>query len=461
MREMTCTPMSYTDSSAVRAELRAYLRLAWPIVVAQLSFVSMGAVDTILAGRLGAPQLAAVAVGANVFFLMFVLFSGISMAVAPIVAQQLGAGCTPREIGSFVRGALLLAVLLGLIWILLMHLLRTPVLDLLGLSEQTRACADGYLRALAWAPLPVCINFAQRNIADAHGLTRLSLVSGLVGFVVNGVLGYGLMYGRLGLPALGPAGAGYALSIADLAMVFVYAAQYHRTPQLRALQLFRAGPWRWRAPAAQILRVGLPIAAILSAEASLFQIGALLIAHFGAETMAAHQIAISWASMMFMIPLSVGMAATVRVGHAAGAGDRAAVALRGRVGMLIGTGFALVSAALMLLLPRAIVALYTNLDSVARIAMGFLLYAAVFQVVDCVQATANGALRGIKDTRAPMLITITAYWIVGLPLAAWLTLKTPVGPAGVWCGFIGGLSIAAIGLSLRFLRLTRPPITAG
>ncbi|NKF21634.1 MATE family efflux transporter [Solimonas marina] len=446
--------MSYYDFPAIRAEVRAYLRLAWPIVIAQLSFVSMGTVDTILAGRLGAPQLAAIAVGANVFFLLFVFFSGLFMAVSPLVAQALGAQRGPDEISRLLRGALVLAVCCGLLWSAVILLVRVPVLDILGVGAETRAYASGYLIAIALAPVPICINFVQRYAADAHGMTRLSLVSALVGFVVNGVAGYALMYGRLGMPALGPQGAGYALALADTTMVFVYAAQYRRAPALRALQVLRAGPWPWREPARQVLRLGLPIAAIVSAEASLFQIGALFVAHFGADTMAAHQIAINWASIMFMIPLSIGMAATVRIGHAAGAGDAAAVALRGRVGILIAVGFALCSAGAMLLMPRTIVALYTNVDAVAHIAVGFLSYAALFQIIDCIQATSNGALRGLKDTRVPMIITVTAYWIVGLPLAAWLTFRTSLGPAGVWCGFIGGLAVAAIGLGARFLRQT-------
>lgn len=452
--------MSSYDLSAVRAEVRAYFRLAWPIIVAQLSFVSMGAVDTILAGRLGAPQLAAIAVGANVFFLLFVFFSGLFMAVSPIVAQALGAGRGAEEIGRFVRGALVLAVLAGLVWSGVLLLVREPVLDLLALGDVTRDYANGYLCAIAFAPVPACINFVQRNAADAHGMTRLSLVSGLVGFCVNGVLGYALMYGRLGFPDLGPRGAGYALAIADCTMVFVYAAQYWRSPTLRVLRVLRPGPWLWRDAARQVLRLGAPISAILAAEASLFQIGALMVAHFGAETMAAHQIAINWASVMFMIPLSIGMAATVRVGHAAGAGDAGAIALRGRVGMLIGVAFALCSASAMLLAPKAIVALYTNVDAVAKIAVSFLAYAAVFQLIDCIQATSGGALRGIKDTRVPMLITVTAYWIVGLPLSAMLTFHTALGPAGVWCGFIGGLTIAAIGLATRFLRHARMPVAS-
>ncbi|WP_028080617.1 MATE family efflux transporter [Solimonas soli] len=446
--------MQHFESSALRREAREYFRLAWPIVIAQLSFVSMGAVDTILAGRLGAAQLAAIAVGANIFFVGFVFFSGLFMSVAPIVAQRLGARRDAAEIGEFVRGALLVALIVGLLWMLLLHAVREPVLDILGLADDTRAYASGYLRAVAFAPIPICVNFVQRNAADAHGLTRLSLVSGLCGFVVNGVLGYALMYGRFGLPQIGPAGAGYALATADCVMVFIYAAQYFRSPALRGLRIVREGPLPWRASGRQILRLGLPIAAILFAESSLFQLGGLMVAHFGSETMAAHQIALNWASLMFMIPLSVGMAATVRVGHAAGAGDAMQVALRGRVGMAIGMAFALVSAGLMFVAPRLIVGLYTNVEAVAAIAVGFLGYAAIFQIVDCLQATANGALRGIKDTRLPMAITVLAYWVIGIPLAAWLTLRTSLGPAGVWIGFIGGLTIAAIGLSARFLRQT-------
>lgn len=447
--------MQHFESSALRHEAREYFKLAWPIVIAQLSFVSMGAVDTILAGRLGAAQLAAIAVGANIFFVGFVFFSGLFMSVAPIVAQKIGARRDANEIGDFVRGALVIAVLVGLVWMALMHLVREPVLGILGLEDDTRAYASAYLKAVAFATLPACINFVQRNAADAHGLTRLSLVSGLCGFVVNGVLAYALMYGRFGLPALGPAGAGYALATADCTMVFVYAIQYFRSPVLRSLRIVGRAVLPWRESGQQILRLGLPIAAILFAESSLFQLGGLMVAHFGSETMAAHQIALNWASLMFMIPLSVGMAATVRVGHAAGAGDAEQVALRGRVGMAIGMGFALVSAAVMVIAPGLIVHLYTNVDAVATLAMGFLGYAAIFQIVDCLQATANGALRGIKDTRVPMAITVLAYWVIGIPLAAWLTLRTSLGPAGVWCGFIGGLTIAAIGLATRFLRRTR------
>lgn len=441
------------------AEARINLRLAAPLIVAQLCFVGMGTVDTLLAGRLNAEALAAVAVGSNIWFVIFVLFMGITMAISPIVAQRVGAGQAPQQIGRFVSGALWLGLLLGLLWSALMWLLAMPVLELLGLEPRTHAYARDYLGALNWAGVPFALSFVLRNAAEGHGLTRVPLVAAIVGFLVNGLFGWLLLHGHAGLPTLGPAGLGWASVLAGCAMVAVYALQYRWTLRLRALHL--ATQWRPRIDFAtfEVLRVGLPIAAILTAECSLFAIGAMMMARFGTDAVAAHQIAINFASLAFMVPLSIGMATTVRVGQAAGAGNPAAVALRGRVGIVMSIGFALMSAALMGLAPGAIVGLYTHVERLAGPAVIFLGYAAVFQIFDCVQATSNGALRGLKDTRLPMVITLAGYWGVGMPLAVGLAFYTATGPAGIWWGFIGGLAVAAVGLSARFLR--RAPTMAG
>lgn len=442
----------------LRAELRANLRLAAPLIAAQLSFVSMGTVDTIFAGRLGASELAAVAVGSNVWFLMFVMFMGLGMAVSPIVAQRVGAQQLPDEIGHFLRGALSLSLLLGLIWLLLTLLAARPVLGLLQLDVRTTGFAVAYLRALAWAALPFSLCFFLRNGAEGHGLTRIPLAAGVLGLATNAAFDWLLMYGRWGFPQMGPEGCGWATVIAAWVMVAVYVAYYLSAPVLRALEL---GGSAWpgaRREHLEVFRVGLPIAAIMTAEAWLFCIGSLLMARFGADAVAAHQIALNFASLCFMVPTAIGMATTVRVGQAAGAGDAAGVALRGRAGMLLGVGFACLSAALMAFAPGAIVALYTDAQSLAAPAVRFLAYAALFQIFDCVQATANGALRGIKDTRRPMGISLFAYWGVGMPLAAGLAFGLALGPAGIWWGFIAGLAVAALGLSTRFLRLSRAHI---
>ncbi len=440
----------------LRQEALANLRLALPIVLAQFSFMGMGTVDTLMAGRLGADALAAVAVGSNVWFLAFIVFSGILMACSPIVAQRVGAGRDPAETGRFVRGAGLMAIGFGLIWMLAIRLATGPILSLLALDAPAAGYAADYLYAVSWGAVPFSLCFLARNVAEGHGLARVALVAGVAGFLVNALFDYLLMYGRLGLPALGPEGCAWASVLAGLTMAVIYGALYLRLPPLRALRVFRSGGSLPRAELWEVLRLGLPIALIVAAESWLFNIGALMMAGFGGEVIAAHQIAINVASLAFMVPLSIGFATTVRVGHAAGAGDLPAVRLRGQTGVWLGVAFALLSATAMATLPGAIVALYTEAPAVSAMAVRFIYYAALFQLFDCVQATAAGALRGIKDTRVPMLITVAAYWGVGMPVAWGLASATAQGPFGVWWGFIVALAVAAAGLGLRFFRRTRP-----
>ncbi len=435
----------------VRIEARANLRLALPLIAAQLSFVSAGTVDAIFAGRLGANELAAVAVGANAWFMVLVMFMGVAMAISPIVAHRVGAKHSPETIGHFLRGALLMAVALGLIWTLLMRWATEPLLNLLSLDDRTFPMARDYLHALSWASLPFSLCFFLRNGAEGFGQIRVALTAGITGLIVNAGFDWLLMYGHWGLPALGPEGCGWATTIAAWAMVGVFLLSYQHSPVLRSLNMPRGGWPRLQRQHLEILRLGMPIAAMLTAEAWLFCIGSLLMARFGAEAIAAHQIAINFAALCFMVPTAIGMATTVRVGQASGAGDLGAAELRGRTGILLGVCFALCSAAFMAFAPGLIVAVYTDVERLAAPATAFLAFAAVFQIFDCVQATSNGALRGIKDSLVPMIITLLAYWCGGLPVAIGLAFWLDIGPTGIWWGFIVGLGLAAIGLSTRFL----------
>ncbi len=441
-------------SPALRQELRANLRLALPIIATQLTFIGMGTVDTLVAGRYGPGALAGVSVGTNVWFLMFVLFSGILMACSPIIAQRVGAARDPQETGAFVRATAVFALGLGVLWFLIMQLAVTPVLALMQLPEPAHGYAVQYMRAIAWAALPSCLCFLGRNVAEGHGLPKVALSAGIIGFSVNAFLAVALTYGRFGFPEIGPVGCAWATVIATMTMVVVYVLRYAREPRLQALQVFRRGWPQWHGEGWEVMRLGLPIAAILAAESWMFNIGALLMGRFGAHVVAAHQVAINFAALSFMVPLAIGYATTVRVGLAVGAGDHPAVRLRGQAGILLGVGYSMMSASLMALMPALIVLAYTNEVDVSVIAVQFLYFAAVFQIVDCIQATANGALRGIKDTRIPFLITVLAYWVIGMPLAVWLAFSTGQGPFGVWWGFIVALAIAALGLSWRFLRKT-------
>ncbi|MEK6806424.1 MAG: MATE family efflux transporter [Pseudomonadota bacterium] len=430
-------------------EVSTNLKLALPIIAAQLTFMGFGVADTVMAGRLGGQALAAIAVGANIWMQPFVFFMGLAMAISAIVSHRLGAGNAPGSIGTFLRSALGLALLQGLVWMLIVRLAAAPVIQMLALDHSTAQLALDYLLAESWSAPLFCICFALRNTIEGVGVTAAIFVTGLCGLAVK------ILFNHLLLDEFGAVGFGWSAVIASVVMVAVYLTQYAVWPRLRALQLFERASAVSTAQALEMLRLGLPIGLILLAEVAFFGITSLLMARFGAEAVAAHQIAINFASIMFMVPLGVALATTVRVGHAAGAGAFGAALLRGKTGMGLGLVFALFSAALMGLKPEWITALYIEDGAVAAQAQTFLRFAALFQLADCLQATANGALRGLKDTRMPMLITLTAYWLIGMPFAYSLAFHFGYGPNALWWGFILGLALAGAGLSWRFLHKTK------
>lgn len=440
-----------SSGGAFRREAAANLKLALPLVAAQIAAVGMGTVDTILAGQLGAQALAAVAVGANYAVLFFIFFHGVLMACSPIVAQRSGAGRPAAETGVFLREILPLGLAVALAWWLALRLSAGPLIGRLGLPAETSRIAVEFLHALSWSAFGFSAWFVLRYTAEGLGQPRPILLAGIVGLAVNALLAWGLLFGHWGLPALGAPGCGWATSIAALVMAAALALQYQLRPALRPVRLFQGRPGRPAADSAEVLRLGLPIGLILAAEAGLFVMAALLMSQFGESTVAAYQIAINFAALLFMIPLGMGLACTVRVGQAAGGGLGAAeVRFRGRVGMQLGLLNAASNALIMLLLAPLIVRLYTADAAIGALAVKFLWLAAAFQFFDAVQVTANGALRGIKDTRLPMLITVFAYWAVGFPAGWWLAFHAGLGPSGIWWGLTAGLAVAAAGLAARF-----------
>ncbi len=439
--------------SRLRVEMRANLKLALPLIAAQLAGVGMGATDTIMAGRLGPHALAAVAVSVNINMAFFIFFLGLFMAASAIVAQRRGAGLAPESLGRYARTLFRLALLVAALWCLAVQLIAAPAIRALGLDADTTALAIPYLRAYAFSAFGLSFWFALRFVAEGLEATRPVMLAGLVGLVVNALLNWLLIFGFGPVPALGVTGSGIATSLACVVMAASLATFYRRHHLLAPLQLF-AGQGDEPGALRETLRLGLPIALILLAEAGLFVVVAMLMARLGENTVAAYQIAINFASVVFMIPLGIGFATTVRVGFFTGAGNAAAARFAGLVGMGMGTGNAAFNATLMLVFGGMIAALYTSDTGIAAQAVGFLVLAAVFQLADGLQATANGALRGLKDTRLPMAITLASYWLVGLPVAWWLCFYTPLAVDGLWWGLTAGLAAAAIGLTVRFQKLT-------
>lgn len=436
-----------------RQELRATTRLAVPLVLGQLSAIGMNVVDTLLAGHYGATTLAAVAIGANVWTLAIVAAIGVMLAMPPTVAQLSGAGERER-IGGVLRDALWLALVLGIIlFVAVRH--SGPLLRVMGIDAAISGEALKFLRAISWGAPALTGYFALRGFSEGLSLTRPTMYFGAFGLALLVPIGYVLMYGAFGLPARGAQGSGMATAIVLWIQFGAFTCYIAR--RRHYLRHAPFAHWQWPRPRViyDLLRLGVPMGISLLMEAGLFVTAALLIGSLGVDVVAGHQIAINVASVTFMVPLGIAMATTVRVGNAVGRGDGEAARWAGFAGMAASLATQVVSCAAMALFPHGIAALYTSDAVVAAIAANLLLFAAAFQFSDGIQVTANGALRGLKDTTVPMAITTLAYWGIGMPVGYLLCFHFGHGASGMWIGLIAGLSAAAVLLTTRFAQAAR------
>ncbi|MDG2374989.1 MAG: MATE family efflux transporter [Woeseiaceae bacterium] len=435
-------------------EARALLKLAGPLIVNNLSIAGMQFADAVMAGRLGAEALAAVAVGGSVWFLGFTMCLGLMMAISPIAARHFGAG-EPELIGRYTRQGVWLAIALGLSIFTLAQLLVNPVLSFIGIDEGFRELTVGYVRAIMFGAPAICTFLAFRFTTEGIGFTQPIMFTSLFALVTNVFLNWVLMFGKFGFPAYGAVGCGMASAITMWLMTFVLAGYVAIKPIYKPLKIFdRMAPVRMPV-LKEIFALGAPIAVTITAEAGLFSAVSILVGTRGADITAAHQISLNFASTMFMIPLALSAAITVRIGHALGSGNAAAARLGGMVGILICIIFMSFSAAFLLLFRDLVVGIYTNDPSVTEIAISLLLIAAVFQIADGVQIGAAGALRGYKDTRVPMVINTFSYWVLGFPLAYLAAITFQAPPSYIWAGFVLGLTVAAVLLTARFHILSR------
>jgi MATE family multidrug resistance protein len=446
------------DRLPLTREVRATLVLAGPIVVTQLAQMSMSFVDVAMVGRLGTGALAAVVLGSTTFFTLALVCVGVLVAVQPTVAQAIGAG-DEAAAGRGARQGLWLATLLGVPFTVGLGYME-PVLLWTGQAPETAALAGGYLGAIRWGFIPNLWFTALRGLAEGAGRPAPVLAVTLVGVAVNAGLNYVLMFGALGAPALGVVGTGWS-SAGTMTVLFVALALYVRRGPLGRFRVF-AG-LRQPDPAAlrALFALGWPIGIGFGLEAGLFTAATLMVGRLPDPevSLAAHQVALNAASVAFMVPLGIGMAGGVRVGQAAGARDLAGAARAGWTAAALGASFMTLTALLFWLAPGAVVWVYAGADpdpGVARLAAALLGIAAVFQIFDGAQATVAGALRGLKDTRVPMLIAAASYWGLGLSVGAGLGLGLGWGAPGLWWGLTLGLAAAAVGMGLRFARLTRP-----
>lgn len=443
-----------TTRPSLGREVRATLRLALPFIAAQLTSIGSSLIDVVMAGHQSAHTLAAVAVGANIYTLPLMAIVGLMMAMPPSVSQLDGAGRRGEVAGVF-RQAVWLALALGLVLQQATYWGGPWLAVLLGVDPALETGIGGFVRAVSWGLPALALYLACRGVSDGLALPRVGLVFGIGALVLQVPLVWMFMYGRLGAPALDAEGAGIATSLTLWAEALVFLVYLRRARRFSGLGW---GQGRWlpdlRALVAH-LRLGGPIAVAVLMEAGMFSAAGLLVGRLGEVPVAAHQLAANVASVTFMVPLGIAMAVTVRVGNAVGRGDRAAVRRAGMTGIVMAACAQAMSCVVMLAAPHLVLGLYTSDPRVIGIGVSLLALAAVFQFSDGIQVASAGALRGLKDTRVPMLITGFAYWVAGVPAGWYLAFPMGMGAQGMWIGLIVGLTCAAVLLSLRFHRLSR------
>ena len=449
-------PADTASPTSFPREVRASATLAAPLVLGHLSTGLIGFVDSAIAGHHRTDTLASVAVGTALFWLPMMVPMGTLMALPPSVSQLDGAR-RRHEIAPLFHQALWLALALGAL--LFAFLTLAPyALRPMGIADAIRPGASAFLHGIRWGVPALTLYFTMRYLSDGLHWTLPTMLLGFGGLLVLVPLGYALTFGVGGLPALGAGGLGIASATMMWAQAITFALYLARARRFADLGLFaRFEPPRWP-PIRGLLGMGLPIGVTVAMEGSLFIVTALLIGRLGTIPAAAHQIAINVASLCFMVPLGLAEATTVRVGHARGRGRTEDLRRAAFAGYALVLCTQALSAVLLLLGHDLIVGLYTRDAAVAGLAASLLLYAAAFQFPDGIQVLSAGALRGLKDTRVPMLLAALAYWGIGMPLGAGLGLGLGWGPRGMWMGLIAGLTCAALLLGRRFLRSSARPM---
>jgi len=442
------------------------LVLSWPMVLTNVAQTAMTATDVVMMGQLGPEALAAGALGANLYHATLIFGIGVMSAVSPMIAMELGRNRhAVRDLRRTVRQGFWAAVaMVGPMWLILWQ--AEAILGLLGQDPRLSKDAASYLHTMQWGLLPFFLYLCLRGFVAALQRPGWALVIVLFAVAFNALANWCLIFGRLGMPALGLPGSGLATSLSSALMFLGLALVVVIDRRFRRYRLFGrlwVADWpRFRA----FWRLGFPIGITVTFEVVIFNGAAFMMGLIDATSLAAHAIAIQIASLTFMVPLGIGQAGTVRVGRAFGAGDRNGVARAGTTALVLALGFMALAALAMAVVPHWFVGPFLDASrpgagAVTELAVVFLFYAALFQLADGAQVVGSSILRGLGDTRRPMLLAGLGYWGVGLPLSAALGFLTPLAGRGIWIGLAFGLSVVAVLMLRRWWARERLGLLSG
>ncbi len=433
---------------------KLFFQILFPILVTQIGLNLMNFVDTMMSGRAGAYDLAGVAIGSSLWVPVYTGLTGILLAITPIIAQYVGAKQRDKVPYSVMQGVYI-SVVIALVVTVIGGFLLNPILDLMKLESEVREIAKEYLIGLSFGIVPLFIYSVLRSFIDALGHTRVTMIITLSSLPINVIFNYLLIFGKFGFPELGGAGAGYATAITYwLIVVLSIWIILSRTPfsEYRVFgKLYSVSFSSW----GEILKLGLPIGFAIFFETSIFSAVTLLMSEFSTITIAAHQVAINFSTLLYMIPLSISMALTIVVGYEIGAKRFNDAKQYSLLGICIAVVMALVCASIIIVLQEPIAKMYSTDTAVIELTTQFLIYAIFFQLSDAIAAPIQGALRGYKDVNTTFVMTLISYWVIGLPVGYALANLTTLGAFGYWIGLIVGLAAGAITLSGRLLSVQR------
>lgn len=430
----------------MRSELAGLLRLGIPIIFTQLLQVSQGTIAIIMMGRVGSRELAAVGLGTSFWVFVWLGSMGLLMGLSPTIAQHKGAGRL-REMRDDFQQGLWMALVIGMLAFVLMRNIG-GVMDLVGVDSKVIPLVKSYLGIGSWSMPAVCVYLVMRFFCEATGNSRPMMVIQILVLPIVVLGNWVLIYGNLGFPALGVDGAALAFAGGMILTAILLSGYMLFTPKYRDLGLFDGLTFPVFARLGVLFRLGVPISVSLVLDSAFFNAINLLMGRFGHVALAAHQLVINFATVIFMVAVGISSAVMARVGQSVGSGNVAEVRLRGWIGIATATVLMLPSVLFMTMFPGIIASIYTSEPEVTDIAVSLLMVAALFQLFDGLYMAGAGALRGLKDVNAVMWISVLAYWVVGFPVA-WI-LGINWGPTGLWYGMVVGIGLTAILLGWRF-----------